>query len=131
TTRPSRIARDNKDAAKLSQWLSEHNPFPKIDVIMSIDSGIVGGNEATLSKGTNANYDDKVRYILFMTTHRRTCWGQKLQLSQVNVSIFVCFLVSIMFTGIHQDGNRIYLVLQLARIFLGSSSYHVSSNLVT
>ncbi|GBO01474.1 hypothetical protein AVEN_222617-1 [Araneus ventricosus] len=41
-TRPSRIARDNEDAAKLSQWLSEHNPFPKIDVIMSIDSGIVG-----------------------------------------------------------------------------------------
>ncbi|GBO42542.1 hypothetical protein AVEN_196050-1 [Araneus ventricosus] len=44
-TRPSRIARDNEDAAKLSQWLSEHNPFPKIDVIMSIDLGIVGGNE--------------------------------------------------------------------------------------
>ncbi|GBN18156.1 hypothetical protein AVEN_228785-1 [Araneus ventricosus] len=44
-TRPSRIARDNKNAAKLSQWLSEHNPLPKIDVIMSIDSGIVGGNE--------------------------------------------------------------------------------------
>ncbi|GBL66802.1 hypothetical protein AVEN_251691-1, partial [Araneus ventricosus] len=41
-TRPSRIALDNEDAAKLSQWLSEHNPFPKIDVIMSIDSGIVG-----------------------------------------------------------------------------------------
>ncbi|GBL87163.1 hypothetical protein AVEN_270458-1 [Araneus ventricosus] len=41
-TRPSRIARDNEDAAKLSQWLSEHNPFSKIDVIMSIDSGIVG-----------------------------------------------------------------------------------------
>ncbi|GBO44725.1 hypothetical protein AVEN_121728-1 [Araneus ventricosus] len=44
-TRPSRKARDNEDAAKLSQWLSEHNPFLKIDVIMSIDSGIVGGNE--------------------------------------------------------------------------------------
>ncbi|GBN95014.1 hypothetical protein AVEN_275475-1 [Araneus ventricosus] len=41
-TRPSRIARDNEDAAKLSQWLSEHNPFPKIDVIMPIDLGIVG-----------------------------------------------------------------------------------------
>ncbi|GBN06895.1 hypothetical protein AVEN_240013-1 [Araneus ventricosus] len=44
-TRPSRIARDNEDVAKLSQWLSEHNPFPKIDVIMSIASAIVGGNE--------------------------------------------------------------------------------------
>ncbi|GBL73591.1 hypothetical protein AVEN_230607-1 [Araneus ventricosus] len=44
-TRPSRLARDNEDAAKLFQWLSEHNPFPKIDVIMSIDSGIVGSNE--------------------------------------------------------------------------------------
>ncbi|GBM10237.1 hypothetical protein AVEN_164249-1 [Araneus ventricosus] len=44
-TRPSRIVRDNKDATKLSQWLSEHNnPFPKIDVIMSIDSGIVGAD---------------------------------------------------------------------------------------
>ncbi|GBM02518.1 Dynein heavy chain 7, axonemal, partial [Araneus ventricosus] len=41
-TRPSRIARYNEDAAKLSQWLSEHNPLPKIDVIMSIDLGIVG-----------------------------------------------------------------------------------------
>ncbi|GBM04729.1 hypothetical protein AVEN_141700-1 [Araneus ventricosus] len=40
--RTSRIARDNEDAAKLSQWLSEHNPFPKIDVIMSIVLGIVG-----------------------------------------------------------------------------------------
>ncbi|GBO02748.1 hypothetical protein AVEN_87660-1 [Araneus ventricosus] len=40
--RPSRIAWDNEDAAKLSQWLSEHNPFPKIDMIMSIDLGIVG-----------------------------------------------------------------------------------------
>ncbi|GBM89036.1 hypothetical protein AVEN_69173-1 [Araneus ventricosus] len=40
--RTSRIARDNEDAVKLSQWLSEHNPFPKIDVIMSIDLGIVG-----------------------------------------------------------------------------------------
>ncbi|GBM41909.1 hypothetical protein AVEN_13626-1 [Araneus ventricosus] len=44
-TRPSRLARDNEDAAKLFQWLSEHNPFPKIDVIMPIDSGIVGSNE--------------------------------------------------------------------------------------
>ncbi|GBN79692.1 hypothetical protein AVEN_151632-1 [Araneus ventricosus] len=44
-TRPSRLARDNEDAAKLSLWLSEHNPFPEIDVIMSIDSGIVGSNE--------------------------------------------------------------------------------------
>ncbi|GBM81889.1 hypothetical protein AVEN_95827-1 [Araneus ventricosus] len=44
-TRPSRIARDNEDAARLSEWLSEHNPFPKIGVIMSIDSGIEGGNE--------------------------------------------------------------------------------------
>ncbi|GBN02381.1 hypothetical protein AVEN_258520-1, partial [Araneus ventricosus] len=41
-TRPSRIAQDNEDAAKLSQWFSEHNPFPKIDVIMSRDSGILG-----------------------------------------------------------------------------------------
>ncbi|GBM81914.1 hypothetical protein AVEN_60737-1 [Araneus ventricosus] len=41
-TRPSRIARDNEDAARLSEWLSEHNPFPKIGVIMSIDSGIEG-----------------------------------------------------------------------------------------
>ncbi|GBN70938.1 hypothetical protein AVEN_30862-1 [Araneus ventricosus] len=44
-TRPSRLARDDEDAAKLFQWLSGHNPFPKIDVIMSIDSGIVGSNE--------------------------------------------------------------------------------------
>ncbi|GBM30767.1 hypothetical protein AVEN_30588-1 [Araneus ventricosus] len=30
-------SRDSEDAVKFSQWLSEHNPFPKIDVIMSID----------------------------------------------------------------------------------------------
>ncbi|GBO37444.1 hypothetical protein AVEN_161634-1 [Araneus ventricosus] len=68
-TGPSRIARDNEDAAKLSQWLSEHNPFPKIDVIMSIDSGIVGGNEVNchlseaigrdmISKMTGKNFEN-------------------------------------------------------------------------
>ncbi|GBN50700.1 hypothetical protein AVEN_43934-1 [Araneus ventricosus] len=41
-TRPSRIARDNEYVAKLSQWLPEHNPFPKIDVIMTIAAVIVG-----------------------------------------------------------------------------------------
>ncbi|GBM39641.1 hypothetical protein AVEN_247196-1, partial [Araneus ventricosus] len=52
-TRPSRIARDNEDVAKLSQWLSEHNPFPKIDVIMSIASVIVGGE--SMRKGTKSS----------------------------------------------------------------------------
>ncbi|GBO13641.1 hypothetical protein AVEN_237351-1, partial [Araneus ventricosus] len=42
---PSLLVRDNEDAAKLSQWLSELNPFPEINVIMSIDSGIVRSNE--------------------------------------------------------------------------------------
>ncbi|GBO09406.1 hypothetical protein AVEN_87147-1 [Araneus ventricosus] len=57
-TRPSRIARDNEDAAKVSQWLSEHNPFSKIDVIMSIDSGIVGGNEVNCHLSEEIGRDD-------------------------------------------------------------------------
>ncbi|GBO01874.1 hypothetical protein AVEN_114672-1 [Araneus ventricosus] len=68
-TRPSRIARDNEDAAKLSQWISEHKPFPKIDVIMPIDSRIVGGNKVIsicqkrlgrdmISKMTGKNFEN-------------------------------------------------------------------------
>ncbi|GBN48766.1 hypothetical protein AVEN_111290-1, partial [Araneus ventricosus] len=68
-TRPSRIARDNEDAAKLSQWLSEHNPFPKIDVIMSIDSGIVG--EAVKPEGS--------QYVVVDGGHllRKIVWRQQ------------------------------------------------------
>jgi hypothetical protein len=41
--RPSRITRDEADTEKLCDWLLHHPPFPNTDVIMSLSSGIVGG----------------------------------------------------------------------------------------
>ncbi|CAG9820707.1 unnamed protein product [Phaedon cochleariae] len=40
--RRSRILRDSKDTEKLINWFNQHYPFPKIDNIMSISSGLVG-----------------------------------------------------------------------------------------
>lgn len=40
--RLSRIARDNADVEKLISWFSQYTPFPNINEIMSISTGIVG-----------------------------------------------------------------------------------------
>ncbi|GBO36167.1 hypothetical protein AVEN_215108-1 [Araneus ventricosus] len=40
--RPSRIAQDNEDVEKLTQWFSQHIPFSINDVLMPISSGVVG-----------------------------------------------------------------------------------------
>ncbi|GBM44484.1 hypothetical protein AVEN_15010-1 [Araneus ventricosus] len=40
--RPSRIARHNEDVVMLMQWFSQQIPFPINDVLMSINSGVVG-----------------------------------------------------------------------------------------
>lgn len=42
--RESRIQRDSVDLAKLMTWFQNHNPFPRIDEIRSISTGIVGDN---------------------------------------------------------------------------------------
>ncbi|GBM47025.1 hypothetical protein AVEN_91969-1, partial [Araneus ventricosus] len=90
-TRPSRIARDNEDAAKLSQWLSEHNPFPKIDVIMSIDSGIVGGNEVNchLSEETGRDIISKMRGKKFENVKFKRK-GKVVTLASINSSVKIC-----------------------------------------
>lgn len=41
--RPTRQARDNDDVEKLLKWFSEHPPFPVLDSIVSLSTGIVGG----------------------------------------------------------------------------------------
>ncbi|KMQ95977.1 hypothetical protein RF55_3772 [Lasius niger] len=39
--RTSRVSRDNADLEKLVNWVSQHPPFPKIDELMSISTGVV------------------------------------------------------------------------------------------
>jgi len=43
--RDSRIERDNEDVQKLIEWFTCHDPFPKINHIMSIASGIIGDDK--------------------------------------------------------------------------------------
>ncbi|GBN14170.1 hypothetical protein AVEN_66961-1 [Araneus ventricosus] len=90
-TRPSRIARDNEDATKLSQWLSEHNPFPKIDVIMSIDSGIVGGNEVNchLSEEIGRDMISKMMGKKFENVKFKRK-GKVVTLASINSSVKIC-----------------------------------------
>ncbi|CAI6373710.1 unnamed protein product [Macrosiphum euphorbiae] len=40
--RPARVARDNVDIKKLSDWFLEHSPFPETQELMSISSVAVG-----------------------------------------------------------------------------------------
>ncbi|GBM95649.1 hypothetical protein AVEN_78793-1 [Araneus ventricosus] len=90
-TRPSRIARDNEDAAKLSQWLSEHNPFPKIDVIRSIDLGIVGGNEVNchLSKEIGRDIISKMMGEKFENVKFKRK-GKVVTLASINSFVKIC-----------------------------------------
>lgn len=44
-SRPSRQERDNADVAKLEKWFSSHPPFPVLNAIVSLGTGIVGGPE--------------------------------------------------------------------------------------
>ena len=41
--RSIRIARNGNDDAKLADWLSQHNLFPQVDRLHSINWGVVGG----------------------------------------------------------------------------------------
>ncbi|GBM51777.1 hypothetical protein AVEN_245522-1, partial [Araneus ventricosus] len=90
-TRPSRIARDNEDVAKLSQWLSEHNPFPKIDVIMSIASVIVGGNEVNchLSEEIGRDMISKMMGKKFENVKFKRK-GKVVTLASINSSVKIC-----------------------------------------
>ncbi|GBN02923.1 hypothetical protein AVEN_106794-1 [Araneus ventricosus] len=90
-TRPSRIARDNEDAAKLSQWLSEHNPFPKNDVIMSIDLGIVGGNVVNchLSEEIGRDMISKMMWKKFENVKLKRK-GKVVTLASINSSVQIC-----------------------------------------
>nr|CAI5839663.1 unnamed protein product [Callosobruchus analis] len=44
-SRPTRQTRDNNDANKLMEWLSEHAPFSSYNGLVSLSTGIVGGDE--------------------------------------------------------------------------------------
>ncbi|GBM17076.1 hypothetical protein AVEN_107517-1 [Araneus ventricosus] len=87
-TRPSRIAGDNEDVAKLSQWLSEHNPFPKIDVIMSIASVIVGGNEVNCHLSEEIGRDMISKMMGGKFENVKFKWkGKVLTLASINSSV--------------------------------------------
>ncbi|GBM01570.1 hypothetical protein AVEN_239834-1, partial [Araneus ventricosus] len=90
-TRPSRIAWDNEDVAKLSQWLSEHNPFPKIDVIVSIASVIVGGNEVNchLSEEIGRDMISKMMGKKFENVKFKRK-GKVVTLASINSSVKIC-----------------------------------------
>src|SRR5436190_19326000 len=40
--RSTRIVRDNGDLKKLIDWFSQHPPFPKVDKLISISTGVIG-----------------------------------------------------------------------------------------
>lgn len=48
--RDSRIERDNEDVQKLIEWFTSHNPFPQMNQIMAIDSGIVDDDKINCHK---------------------------------------------------------------------------------
>lgn len=55
--RTSRIARDNEDLKKLLDWLAQHDPFPEIDSLLSISTGIVGGENITCHMSREKGFD--------------------------------------------------------------------------
>lgn len=46
----SRVKKDVKDIKILLDWFSSHNPFPKINKILSIASGVVGDDKINCYK---------------------------------------------------------------------------------
>ena len=46
----SRVKKDAKDIKKILEWFSSHDPFPEINKILSIASGVVGGNNINCHK---------------------------------------------------------------------------------
>ena len=46
----SRCKKDAKDITKLRDWFSSHDPFPKINKIVSIASGVVGDDKINCRK---------------------------------------------------------------------------------
>lgn len=43
--RPARMSRDASDVRILREWLSKHPPFPETDLIININSGVVGSDQ--------------------------------------------------------------------------------------
>lgn len=43
--RVSRQTRDSRDRAKIHEWFNDHPPFPKLDSLMSLSSGILGSSK--------------------------------------------------------------------------------------
>ncbi|GBN70929.1 hypothetical protein AVEN_256540-1 [Araneus ventricosus] len=78
-------------ATKLSQWLSEHNQFPKIDVIMSIDSEIAGGNEVNchLSEEIGRDMISKMMGKKFENVKFKRK-GKVVILASINSSVKIC-----------------------------------------
>jgi len=123
--RPSRISKDNKDSEKLRKWLSEHPPFPDLDKIVSLGTGIVGGADINchnaLEVGTAGMKDIVGKTFAELSFSRKK---RVMPLSTVSSSIKINDIVvpidpallyqRISFVKESQDDLRKYLEYELA-----------------
>lgn len=61
--RPTRQDRDNKDVHKLVQWFQNHDPFPILDSIVSLGTGVIGGDDINCYKAYDIGVE-RVEYII-------------------------------------------------------------------
>lgn len=66
--RPTRMQRVQNDVTNIAEWLPQHNPFPQVDSLLSINSGVVGNetlnchmaqeiDAAAIAKTVGNNFD--------------------------------------------------------------------------
>lgn len=53
----ARIARDEKDLNCFLKWFAEHDPFPNIEKIISIITGLIGGKNVNPHKAEKVGKD--------------------------------------------------------------------------
>ena len=61
--RKSRISRDNQDLQHFVQWLSSHPPFPVFNGIMSISTGLTGGEETNPHNAYDVGVSSMSSYV--------------------------------------------------------------------
>lgn len=61
--RPSRISRDESDLKKLLEWFSSHPPFPTVNNIISIATGIVGDKRVNCYKANEIGLTEMKKMI--------------------------------------------------------------------
>lgn len=59
----SRVKKDAKDIGKLLEWFSTHNPFPEVNKIVSIASGVVGDEKINCYKAREVGLGSMTKII--------------------------------------------------------------------